>query len=214
MRICGLLLLVAVAQSAYADERAPHTLYVVRRGWHVDVGYAVQDLREPLRSITKNFPGVNYVLFGFGDKHYLDDVKNQHGPKMLAALWPGRGIILVTTLQSPPDAAFEDGQVIALSVTERELRDSQNYVWKSLVTESNEANVYQPGPYAGGYYFLAIPKYSAFHTCNTWAAQTLRAAGFPIRAQGVLFARQLWSQVRRLRSRAEAGGSGKIASAQ
>jgi Protein of unknown function (DUF2459) len=193
-----LLLLIALAGSAYADDGAPHTVYVVRRGWHIDVGYAVQDLREPLRSIAKNFPSVDYVFFGFGDKHYLDNVKNQHGPKMLAALWPGRGIILVTTLQSPPKAAFDDDRVIAMAATERQLQDSQNYVWESLITESQEADVYQPGPYVGGYYFLAVPKYSAVHTCNTWAAQTLRAAGFPIRARGVLFAGQLWSQVRRL----------------
>jgi len=203
MRICGLLLLIAWTHSAYADEGALHTVYVVRRGWHVDVGYAVQDLREPLRSIAKNFPGVDYVLFGFGDKHYLDNVKNQHGPQMLAALWPGRSIILVTTLRSPPQSAFEDGQVIALSATEQQLQDSQRFVWDSLLTESGKVNIYQPGPYDGGYYFLALPKYSAFHTCNTWAAQTLRAAGFPIRAQGVLFARQLWSQVRRLQRRAD-----------
>jgi hypothetical protein len=29
-------------------------VYVARRGWHIDVGYAVRDLREPLRSIAKN----------------------------------------------------------------------------------------------------------------------------------------------------------------
>lgn len=197
-----MLLLLVWALPVYADD-AVHTVYVVRRGWHIDVGYAVEDLREPLRSIAGNFPGVDYVLFGFGDKHYLDNVKNQRGPKMLAALWPGRGIILVTTLHSDPATAFENGQVIALAANERQLQDSQNYVWTSLVTQSQHADVYQPGPYDGGYYFLAVPKYSALHTCNTWAAQTLRAAGFPIRAHCVLFAHQLWSQVRRLQRGAD-----------
>jgi hypothetical protein len=74
---------------------------------------------------------------------------------------------------------------------------TQDFIWQSLATTPQGVEVYRPGPYEGGYYFLAAPKYSAFHTCNTWAAETLRAAGFPIRAQGVLFAHQLWSQVRR-----------------
>jgi hypothetical protein len=198
MRICVALLLIALAQSAYADDGGIHTLYVVRRGWHIDVGYAVQDLREPLRSIVKNFPDAGYVLFGFGDKHYLDNIKNQHGIRMLGSLWPGRGIILVTTLHSAPRAAFGAGEVIALGATDQQLRDSQDYVWMSLVKDSGEAKVYQPGPYEGAYYFAASIKYSALHTCNTWAAQTLRASGYAVRAQGVLFASQLWSQVRRL----------------
>jgi hypothetical protein len=194
--------------AAAAAAAAVPSVYVVRRGWHIDVGFAAQDLREPLRSIARNFPEAKFVFFGFGDMHYLADEKNQHGPAMIAALWPGKGIILVTTLQATPSDAFGSTQVITLNATETQLQDTQDYIWKSLMTAPQSAEapqgvepqgveVYRPGPYEGAYYFLATPKYSAFHTCNTWAAQTLRAAGFPIRARGVLFAHQLWSQVRR-----------------
>jgi TRAP-type C4-dicarboxylate transport system permease small subunit len=184
------------AEPAAAPAAVP-SVYVVRRGWHIDVGFATQDLREPLRSIARNFTEAKFVFFGFGDMHYLADEKNQHGPAMIAALWPGKGIILVTTLQAAPSEAFGSTQVIMLNASEKQLQDTQDYIWKSLATAPQGVEVYRPGPYEGGYYFLALPKYSAFHTCNTWAAQTLRAAGFPIRARGVLFAHQLWSQVRR-----------------
>jgi hypothetical protein len=200
--VIATVLLVAFALNVRADENAVPTVYVARRGWHIDVGYAKQDLREPLRSIAKNFPDANYVFFGFGDMHYLADAKNQHGPAMLAALWPGPGIILVTTIQSAPAAGFGGANLIALPATEQQLQSSQDYIWNSLITHSQEeVDVYRPGPYEGAYYFLAAPKYSAFHTCNTWAAQILRAAGFPVRTQGVLFARQLWSQARRAERR-------------
>ena len=191
----GLALLAVLSDAVMADSPV---IYVVRRGWHIDVGYAKQDLQEPLRAITKNFPDANYVFFGFGDMHYLADVKNQHGVAMLAALWPGRGIMLVTTLQTSPPEAFGSTEVIALPATAQQLQASQDYIWHSLATAEQGIDVYRPGPYEGGYYFLAVPRYSAFHTCNTWAAQTLHAAGFPVHAQGVLFARQLWSQARRV----------------
>ena len=194
----GLALLLGIAHCAWAEDGAAPSVYVARRGWHIDVGYAARDLREPLRSIAKNFPDAKYVFFGFGDMHYLADVKNQHGPAMLGALWPGRGIILVTTLKSAPEDAFGTMNLVALPATEQQLQASQDYIWKSLLTQPHGVEVYRAGPYDGGYYFLAGPRYSALHTCNTWAAQTLRAAGFPIHAQGVLFARQLWSQVRRI----------------
>jgi hypothetical protein len=200
----ALLLLAVLSDAAMADSPV---IYVVRRGWHIDVGYAKQDLREPLRSIAKNFPDANFVFFGFGDMHYLANVNNQHGAALLAALWPGRGLILVTTVQPAPQEAFGSMDVIALPSTEQQLQLSQDYIWHSLINEERGAtaeqgiDVYRPGPYEGGYYFLAVPKYSAVHTCNTWAAQTLHAAGFPVHAQGVLFARQLWSQARRVQRR-------------
>jgi Protein of unknown function (DUF2459) len=57
---------------------------------------------------------------------------------------------------------------------------------------------YAPGPYPGSGYFNAVPRYSAFHTCNTWAAEALKAAGLPVRSRGVALAGQLWRQSRRL----------------
>jgi hypothetical protein len=45
---------------------------------------------------------------------------------------------------------------------------------------------------------LGVPKYSALHTCNTWASEVLRAAPLRTHRWGVLFAGQVWSQVRRL----------------
>jgi hypothetical protein len=190
-------LTTAQAQAAAVLDSGP-TIYVARRGWHVDIGFDKRDLREPLLSISKNFPQASTVFFGFGDLHYLADERNQHGPRMLAALWPGRGILLVTTLQIDPVSAFGESSVIALRASDAQMRDAQRYVWNSLVTTGGSAELYREGPYEGGYYFLARPKYSALHTCNTWAAQTLRAAGYPIHAQGVLFARQLWSRARRV----------------
>lgn len=178
-------------------------IYVVRRGWHIDVGFAAADMQAPLNSVAAQFPGVRYLFFGFGDRHYLL-AKNRNAPVLLGALWPGRGLILATALGSPPQEAFGATHVIALAVSQDQARRAQEFIWRSLdrqSTEDPEKNVvtpYAPGPYEGSLYFAAAPRYSAFHTCNTWAAQSLATAALPIRSSGVLFAGQLWSQVRRL----------------
>jgi Protein of unknown function (DUF2459) len=175
----------------------PPLVYVVRRGWHIDIGFAAADLQPPLRSILSNFPPVGYVFFGFGDMHYL--VAKSHGPlNMAAALWPGAAIVLVTTLANEPQEAFGATQVISLLSTSRQTRLIQDFIWKSLVTSETTVEPFSAGPYAGGYYFAARPRYSALHTCNTWVAQTLRAGEFPVHSAGVVFAGQLWTQVRRL----------------
>jgi hypothetical protein len=181
-------------EPATAGSAIPTLIYVVRRGWHIDVGFAAADVQPPLNSVAAQFPGVRYLFFGFGDRHYLL-AKNRNAPVVLGALWPGRGLILATALGSSPQEAFGATHVIALAVSQGESRRAQEFIWRSLDQQSTP---YAPGPYEGSLYFAATPRYSALHTCNTWAAQSLAAAALPIHSTGVLFAGQLWSQVRRL----------------
>jgi hypothetical protein len=170
---------------------------VARRGWHVDVGLQVAELAPPLASTGTAFPGARYLFFGFGDRHYLLAQKH-NAPVLLAALWPGAGMMLVTALSSTPEQGFGADQVISLELSADQMQALQSFIWKTLDTPSGALRVYAPGPYADSVYFAASIKYSALRTCNTWVAQALRASGLPIHPAGVLFAGQVWSQVRRL----------------
>ena len=182
----------AHAQTVHAPQ-----VIVVRRGWHIDVGFAVADLEPPLRSIATQLPTARFIFFGFGDMHYL--VSKTHGTSsMAAALWPGRGIMLVTGLQGTPQEGFGSDHVVKLDLDVDGARSLQAWVWNSFVTNESGATVYGQGPYPGSLYFLARPHYSALHTCNTCAAQALKAGRLRVHSAGVLFAGQLWSQLRRL----------------
>jgi hypothetical protein len=187
-----------------AGSAKPAVIYVARRSWHIDIGFAAADLQPPLDAVAAQFPGVRYLFFGFGDRHYLL-AKDRNAPVLLAALWPGRGMILATALASSPQAAFGAAHVATLSLTDKQMRDIQAFVWRSLDKQSAEPESggsgikpYAAGPYEGSLYFAATPTYWAFHTCITWAAESLRAAALPIHSAGVIFAGQLWTQVRRL----------------
>ena len=197
---------------AGAGSAKSAVIYVVRRGWHIDIGFAAADLQPPLNAVAAQFPEVRYLFLGFGDQHYLL-AKDRNAPVSLGALWPGPGMILATALASSPQAAFGTTHVAALFVTEKQARDTQAFVWRSLDKQSAEQETggngiqpYAAGPYEGSLYFAATPRYSAFHTCNTWVAESLRAAALPIHSTGVIFAGQLWSQVRRLEKKQSADG--------
>jgi hypothetical protein len=174
------------------------TIYVARRGWHIDIGMAAADLSRPLNQAAAPLPGSNYVFFGFADKHYLL-AANHNAPVLLSALWPGASILLTTGLTNSPAEGFGATHVITLSVTPDQMRDLQAFIWRSLRTQDDVLRVYRDGPYEGSAYFLGKPKYSALHTCNTWGAEALRAAGFHVHTRGVIFAGQLWVQARRLK---------------
>jgi hypothetical protein len=174
------------------------TIYVARRGWHIDIGMAAPDLSPPLNQAGAYLPDAKYVFFGFADKHYLL-AANHHAPVLLSALWPGASILLTTGLTNSPAEAFGATQVITLRVSQDQMRNLQSFIWRSLRTQDDLLRVYRQGPYEDSVYFLAVQKYSAFHTCNTWGAEALRAAGFKMQTAGVIFAGQLWTQARRLK---------------
>src|ERR1700728_2994898 len=103
---------------------APATLYLARRRWHMDVGFAADALRLPLARVAREFPASRYVFSCFGDRHYLL-AKNQSGPALLAALWPGAGLILVTAVSNSPQEAFGVAEVIELPLTAEQSRGIQ-----------------------------------------------------------------------------------------
>jgi hypothetical protein len=105
----------------------------------------------------------------------------------------------VTALEDTPGNAFGISQVVELQLTAEAARAAQEFIRRSLL--SSDDGGLEPsleGPYPGSRYFDAVPRYSGLHTCNTWAAQTLRSAGLPVRARLTLLAGQLWRQVVKL----------------
>ena len=114
-----------------ADAERSTLIYVARRSWHIDIGFAAQELHPPLDGLRAKFPGARYLFFGFGDRRYLE-AKHHTAPVLASALWSGAGLMLVTALNSPPQEAFGADQVIALPVTEAAARDMQAFVAKSI----------------------------------------------------------------------------------
>jgi hypothetical protein len=191
--------------------RSPFVL-VARRGWHIDIGFAVEELAPPLSSLVSGFPGVRYVLIGFGDRRYLT-AKHRYAPVMLRALWPGPGMLLVTALRASPAAAFPSAHVVEVSLPLPALLQIQSFVWQSLSRDAQTALVTAaegrgppaglPGPYPGSIFLASRDTYSALHTCNTWVAEALGEAGMPVHSEGVVFAAQLWTQVKTIRGQHE-----------
>jgi len=206
---CSSMLQRPVDSSA-GDANSRATIIVARRGWHIDIGFRTLDIQAPLAALGAQLASSQYTFFGFGDRHYLV-AKNKNFPGLLAALWPGAGVVLVTLLAQTPEEAFGNENVIRLTVSSAAARAAQTFVWESLLKENDVPIFYRNGPYEGSLFFGAVPEYSALHTCNTWAAEALRAAGLPIRSRGVLFAPQLWSQTRHIQGVATARISDRVA---
>ncbi|HWG76716.1 MAG TPA: DUF2459 domain-containing protein [Steroidobacteraceae bacterium] len=173
-------------------------LFIVKRGWHIDIGVAVKALDPQLRIVRAQLPQARYLLFGFGDRRYLT-ARSKRLDALLAALRPGPALILLTGLSDTPRQAFGARAVRVLPLAPRQMQAVQAFIWQTLARAHGLPVRVQPGPYAGSVYLAAQPRYSGLHTCNSWAAEALRAGGLPVHVRGVVFAWQLWRQLPRLR---------------
>jgi uncharacterized protein (TIGR02117 family) len=198
----------AIEPSPPADHS--WTILVVRRGWHTDVGFLAAEIAPPLASVRAQFGDAHYLTFGFGDRRYLL-ARTSRSVDLIGAVWPGDGLILTTALQASAQAAFGAGNVAAIAVSRAQARDAQAFIWQSMRKQGGGALLVGAGPYRGSGYYAATERYSGLYTCNSWAAQALRAAGLPIRNTGVIFAWQLWRQVLRLAAQSgrQAHGQGR-----
>jgi hypothetical protein len=173
------------------------TIYVVGRGWHTDIGLSVDEVSGPLASLEHDFPGVRFMVFGFGERQYYMAHDAGSG-EMLSALLPSDSAMLLTALRAPPAEAFVDQTVVTLHLPRSGVERIAARLWEGLEKATDGSVVrLANGPYLGSAFYASRETYAAYHTCNTWTALVLRDGGLPINTH-VLFAGEVMEQVSRI----------------
>jgi uncharacterized protein (TIGR02117 family) len=186
-----------VSARSEAESGPRIVIYVIKRRWHTDIGFNAADVPLPLAAVRSKFPAAQYLLFGFGDRHYLMN-KGRSTAGLLGAVWPGPGVVLVTGLTATPEEAFGNEGVIQLILSTDQARRLEEFVWKTLATTGGVPAALSPGPYDASYYYASTLGYSGLNTCNTWTAEALKVAGLPMNSFGVELSGQVWHQVRKI----------------
>ncbi|HTI80147.1 MAG TPA: DUF2459 domain-containing protein [Acetobacteraceae bacterium] len=204
MRFAFLLCLALVSGCASVphDASIPDgtaRIYVVERAWHTDIGLPVDEVSGPLASLQSGFPGIRFMVFGFGERAYYM-AHDESSFTMLAALFPSRSAILLTALRASPDVAFADDRVATLRLPQSGVDRIAEAIWQSLEKRDGSAVRLADGPYPGSVFYAGSETYDAFHTCNTWTALLLRDAGFPVNTS-VLFADDVMRQAQQIAAR-------------
>jgi uncharacterized protein (TIGR02117 family) len=170
-------------------------LYVVGRGWHTDIGLPTNEISSPLATLEHGFPGVRFMVFGFGERQYYM-ARNAGSGETLGALFPSKSAILLTALNAAPDRAFANYQVVTLHLPQQSIDRVAAALWDAFERDSaGNAVRLAGGPYPGSVFFASRETYDALDTCNTWTARMLSKGGIPVDPRGVLFATQVMQQV-------------------
>jgi uncharacterized protein (TIGR02117 family) len=172
------------------------TIYLIAAGWHTEIALAVHAMHDPLRAVTPDFPGAQYLSFGWGERNYYMARAPTVGDAM-SALFPGPAVLLVTPLYRPPRDSRANAQVFELSLSTTGLDRLSNYLWAAFEKSGGGSpRRLAAGPEPGSVFYAATGTYSATYTCNTWTAEGLRVGGIPVTPAGVVFVSDLTDQLR------------------
>ena len=188
-----------------AYQEAPSdgvTAYLIAAGWHTEIALPIDAIRDPLRAVTPDFPGSQYLSFGWGERKYYMARAPTFGDAM-SALFPGPAVLLVTALYRPPRDSRASAQVFEVGLSTAGLDRLSNYIWAAFEKSGDGTpRRLAAGPEPGSVFYEATGTYSATYTCNTWTAEGLRVGGIPVTPAGVVFASQVTEQLRSLGARA------------
>jgi uncharacterized protein (TIGR02117 family) len=180
----------------YAEPAPSHeAIYVISGGWHTEVGLPVAALGGSLRALKQDFPSARYLVFGWGARDYYMAQDFGIGDLLRAGV-PGPAVMLVIPLEISPEAFFGASNVFLLHAPPNGTQRLSQFLWESLVIEENGTpGRIGTGPYPQSVFYASTGTYNLGHTCNTWTAEALRAAGLPVNAAGVVFAGQVLDQL-------------------
>ncbi len=172
------------------------TVYVVAASWHTEIGLAGEDIGGPLGVLKGRFPEAHYLVFGWGAEDYYM-TPHPDLSDLLRAVIPGPAVMLVIPLDSPPAEAFGgDTRVYAIPAARAGLARLSEFLWRYLSKQPDGTlRAAGSGLYPGSVFYAAEGTYDIAHTCNTFTAEGLRAAGLPVDPSGVVKVEQVTDQL-------------------
>ena len=165
------------------------SIYVVERGWHTDIGLPVDEIAGPLATLERGFPGVRFVVFGFGERAYYM-ARRTGSAELLTAMFPSKSAILMTALSASPIEAFADQHVVELHLPQdavdrianrisqvlEKARTAQRFAWLMALIPA-ASSLLQPKRTTCS----TRATHGQRHCCTTRACPSIRRCCWPIR---------------------------------
>ena len=161
------------------------------RGWHADIAVPAGELSGGLAVFRGIFPGARTIVFGYGKRTFMTARADRLSEYLLGP-FPGPAVIEVFALSTTAEQAYGTAGLVTLALPAGGAAALSAFIWDDLDRDRQDhLRLVGPGLFAGSLFYAARSGYALSHTCNTWAAQALHAAGLPVAAEGVVFSGQV-----------------------
>lgn len=185
MLFSGLLFLtgcaVAPSRNKVPPADAPHTIYLLRYGWHTALLFDSETLRQRIARLRSDLRPSRYVLVGWGDGAYFVQDNAAWSTAVKALVASDYPALQVGGREVNPPLGVTAQDSLPLAITARGMEQLLAYLERSIATDAAGQPIYLGAQtaYADRFY-QANGHYSLLNNCNSWIVGALRAAELPI----------------------------------
>ena len=182
-------------QPYVGTEPRNEVIYVIAGGWHTELALPMPTISSRLAALKRGFATARYLVFGWGARDYYM-ARDPGLGDLLRAVVPGPAVLLIIPLQVSPEAFAGAANAFAVPVSRGGAERLSQFLWGYLAKDAKGTlRRMGAGPYPGSVFYASTGTFDLTHTCNTWTAEALRAAGLPVSSVGVVYAGQLLDQL-------------------
>lgn len=190
--------LPAPARAAAGAPAREASVALVSHGWHTDIALPAREATGPLASFRTLFPGARTLVFGYGKRTFMIAPAHTLGEWIIGP-FPGPAAIEVSAIRTDATTAYGAAHVTILPLPPGGAAGLSAFLWQAFAkTPAGDPRYIAQGNWPGSLFYQAQSRYGLLHTCNTWSAEALAAAGLPVHPAGVVFAGPLNERVREL----------------
>lgn len=156
-------------------------IYVADHGWHTGLVIPAERIQSSLPDLRDRFGTVPYLEFGWGDEGFYQANEVTTGLTLRAMFWSSGSVLHVAGVPSNVAAHFPDSEVLALCLTDSQLRSLLEFVVSSFSqTPRGTVARLKKGLYGDSQFYGGIGTYHLLNTCNKWTAKALASGGMDI----------------------------------
>jgi len=188
-----------VSETLAPSESEPRkTIYLVNHGWHAGIVLRRADIPDNIWPKLGNFPDMEYLEVGWGDKDYYQIPDPHLGFILKAALLPTASVLHIVGFNDHVPAYFPYSEIIRIELSSAGFeRLSRTIASSFALDKAGNTTSPSPGRYGNSRFYLSRETYHLFNTCNVWTARALRTAGLPITPATATSVGNLMSQARK-----------------
>ncbi|HTN50478.1 MAG TPA: TIGR02117 family protein [Burkholderiaceae bacterium] len=182
--LCALVLGVLPRNADFREDPQGVAIYVRTNGVHADLvvptrhGAIDWSLDFPAARMRSRAAPSDWIAFGWGDRGFMlqtptwADLKS--GTAFVALTGSGSGAMHVEYVETP--AAY---RVVRVSASEAQYAQLAAYIRAAFERDAagRARRIDAPGYFDSDAFYEALPRYSAWHTCNEWTRRGLTLAG-------------------------------------
>lgn len=199
--LAGLLLsaCTAVQTAPPLAKKDGMPVYIIDHGYHAGIAIRVVDIPGDMIPEREDYPGVDYLEFGWGDWDYYQTGDPGLWLTLKAALWPTRAVLHVAGTFGSPEAYFAGADILRLRLRPQAFRRLIGFIHHYFDRRGRaRAEPLRTGYYPVSHFYPARGKFHIFYTCNGWVADALERAGLSLGWPRPITADQLMVRLRRL----------------